>query len=100
MQPRDFKQATGKLARPADMKDEECGSLPVYQGKMESGPERSRPYRYCLSCWRMGWWERTKALFHGRVWVWVISNSHTQPPIALSAQRNPFGKGKANEQAT
>jgi hypothetical protein len=87
MTPRKFKQVTGVLARPPDMNDEECAKLPVYQGKLGTG---KHAHKYCLSCWGMSWRERLHALIFGRVWVWVISGSETQPPIALSVEYNPF----------
>lgn len=87
MKPIEFPEQTGVLARPPDMTDEECGSMPVYQGKLGQGKSG---HKFCLSCWRMGWWERVRLLLHGRVWVWVISGSATQPPICLDVRRSQF----------
>jgi len=40
---------------------------------------------YCLSCWRLTWFERLSALLFGRVWVCV--RGHIHPPILVAAQR-------------
>lgn len=43
----------------------------------------------CISCWRMTWRERLFALFHGRVWLAVLSGP-TQPAVWIQAERTPF----------
>ena len=86
MKPIEFPQQTGCLGGIAD---EEAGSkympMPCHQAKHAKTKKR-----FVVSCWRMGWWERLRALVHGRVWVYVVSNSHSQPPMTMNVERNPF----------
>ncbi len=84
MTPAKFKESNLVLRKPDSMTDEECGSLEVYTDGMT-----------CLSCWRMSFRERLRALLFGRVWLWVVGGS-TQPPVALECKRSAFKKeGKA-----
>ena len=85
MKPIEFKGQTKILLRPGSMTDEECESLAVFSdGKI------------CLSCWKMGFKERLKALIFGKIWVWIHSGE-TQPPIALECCKNVFEKEKDND---
>ena len=81
MTPVKFKESNRTLGKPESMTDEECGSLDVYTDG-ES----------CLSCWRMSFLERLRALFFGRVWLWVVFGHGTQPPVALECKRTAFRK--------
>jgi hypothetical protein len=84
VEPSKFKQSNRDLLKPQGWTDEECGSLPVFtDGKV------------CISLWQMTWKERIQALLFGKVWLFVHSGQ-TQPPVALMAEREIFGKGKAN----
>jgi len=47
---------------------------------------------YCVSSWRLSFWERFSALFFGRVWLYVLSGS-TQPPVWVAAMRRGFLRG-------
>jgi len=80
MTPVKFKESNLILRKPDSMTDEECSSLEVYTDGMT-----------CLSCWRMSFRERFRALLFGRVWLWVVSGS-TQPPVALECKRSAFKK--------
>ena len=82
MRPIEFREQTAILERPLIMTDRECGPLPVY-----------RDGEHYISCWRMGFRERLRALLFGRVWVWVYS-VWTQPPISLACYRSAFKKPK------
>lgn len=73
-----FPEQTIVLSKPQGMTDEECGSLAILQ--QENG--------CCISCWKMDWSERIKALLTGVVWVGVLSG-RTQPPI-FAAVHKPF----------
>jgi hypothetical protein len=82
MEPKSFPQANKNLLKPEGMTDEECGSLPVYNdGKV------------CISLWQMTWQERFKALFFGKIWLFVHSG-HTQPPVALMVEKEIFTQGE------
>jgi len=83
MTPAKFKEANRTLRKPDSMTDEECSSLDVYTDG-ES----------CLSCWRMNFLERLRALFFGRVWLWVVCGHGTLPPVALECKRSAFRKEK------
>jgi hypothetical protein len=82
MTPTKFKQQNAELQKPSEMTDEECSPLPVWR----DAPLRTSLY---ISCWRMSWRERLRALFTGRVWLWCHSFAH--PPIALDVN-HPFPK--------
>lgn len=79
MKPLKFKEATIELKKPQSMTDEECGSLWIYQS--EKGE--------CISCWSISFWQRLKFLFHGRLWLGVLSGK-TQPPVWLDMQETIF----------
>jgi len=84
MEPKKFAQANKNLLKPEGMTDEECNSLPVFtDGKV------------CISLWQMTWGERLKALFFGKVWLFVHSGQ-TQPPVALMVEKEIFTQGDSN----
>lgn len=74
MKPTDFKQSTKVLQRPSTMAESECQSLPVWSDGKQ-----------CVSCWKLSFKERIKVLFHGKVWLGVLSGK-TQPPVFLSGE--------------
>lgn len=76
MKPIEFKERNITYTKPADMTDEECGSLPAYRNGIDN-----------ISCWKMSIKERLKALFTGVVWIDVIGGG--QPPIWLGVN-TPF----------
>lgn len=78
MIPIKFPEYNKELQKPSSMTDDECKPLLVFtDGKQ------------CVSLWKMSWKERLHALFHGTVWLQVVSGI-TQPPVALSAQKTIF----------
>lgn len=80
MLPVKFPEANRELLKPADMSDEECSPLWVYTDS-----------RSCVSCWRLTWKERIKALLFGKIWLGVLSG-HTQPPVWLACDNTVFVK--------
>ena len=82
MKPIHFKEAQIELKKPSGMTDEECGSLWIY-----------RQDNQCISCWRIPVWHRIKLLFHGRIWLGVLSGN-TQPPVWLDCRRTIFTNKK------
>ena len=74
MKPIDFPQSTKVLQRPSTMTESECQSLPVWNDGKQ-----------CVSCWKLSFKERIKVLFHGKVWLGVLSGK-TQPPVFLSGE--------------
>lgn len=78
MKPIKFKEATKNLLKPENMTDEECSSLWVYNDGQE-----------CVSCWRLTWKERIKALLFGKVWLGVLSG-FTQPPVWMVCDKTVF----------
>lgn len=78
MKPIKFKEATKNLLKPENMTDEECSSLWVYNDGRE-----------CVSCWRLTWKERIKALLFGKVWLGVLSG-FTQPPVWMVCDKTVF----------
>ncbi len=79
MEPIKFKEATKNLSKPTSMTDEECASMWVWNADEKQ----------CISCWKMNWKDRLKALFYGKVWVGVISGK-TQPPIWVDPSKTVF----------
>ena len=79
MKPVYFKESNKVFGKPADMTDEECGSLHVYYE-----PESTR----IISKWNLSFKERLSVLFFGTVWVTV--HSHSLPPFALDATETIF----------
>ena len=84
MNPITFPEQNMTLTKPASMTDEQCSSMGVHATNLSTGP-------VCISCWKMGFWERVRVLFTGKVWAWVMSAKNAQPPIALGVDF-PFGK--------
>lgn len=78
MKPVKFKEANKNLSKPNSMSDAECGSLWVFNDETQ-----------CISCWKMSFKQRIKALFFGRVWLSVMSG-HTQPPVWLDCAKTVF----------
>lgn len=76
MKPLHFKEATVELKKPPSMTDEECGSLWIYQSKHDE----------CISLWTVPFWQRLKFLFHGKLWLGVLSGK-TQPPVWLDMNK-------------
>ena len=83
MKPIHFKEATIELKKPSSMSDEECGSLWVYRS--ETGE--------CISLWTVPLWQRIKFLFHGKLWLGVLSGN-TQPPVWLDMTETVFESTK------
>lgn len=78
MTPIKFKEANRQLFKPSNMTDAECKSLWAYtDGKQ------------CISCWKLSWKQRLKALLFGKVWLSVLSGS-TQPPVWLDCDNTVF----------
>lgn len=74
MKPIDFPQSTKVLQRPSTMTEKECQSLPVWNDGKQ-----------CVSCWKLSFKECMKVLFHGKVWLGVLSGK-SQPPVFLSGE--------------
>lgn len=85
MKPIKFEEATVELKKPTSMTDEECGSLFIHQS--ENGE--------CISLWTVPFWQRVKFLFHGKLWLGVLSGK-TQPPLWLDMTKTVFRKNKKN----
>lgn len=78
MKPIKFNQANKNLLKPNSMTDEECSSLWVYTDGNQ-----------CVSCWKMNWKQRIKALFFGKIWISVMSG-YTQPPVWIDCCKTVF----------
>jgi hypothetical protein len=76
MTPTQFPQANTNFTAPESMPD--CGDLPTFRGSGQ-----------IISCWKMSWKERLKALITGKVWLGVAGSA--QPPVWLATQ-SPFPK--------
>jgi len=80
MKPIKFKEANKNLSKPNSMTDAECSSLWVFNDGSQ-----------CISCWKMSFKQRIKALFFGRVWLSVMSGT-TQPPVWVDCAKTVFTK--------
>ena len=82
-----FPEANKNLLKPSDMTDEECSNLWVYTDGAE-----------CVSCWKLTLKQRISALFHGKIWLGVLSG-YTQPPVWLDCGKTVFitEERKAND---
>jgi len=80
MKPIYFEEATKELKKPDSMTDEECSSLWTWNDGKQS-----------ISCWKMSWKDRIKALLYGKVWIGVHSGP-TQPPVWLDCDDTIFTK--------
>ena len=78
MTPIRFPEANKNLSKPATMTDAECSSLWVYSDGVQ-----------CISCWKLSWKQRFKALLFGKVWLSVRSGP-TQPPVWLDCDKTVF----------
>ena len=78
MKPIKFAEANKNLLKPSSMSDAECRSLWVYTDGRE-----------CVSCWKLTWAQRIKALLFGRIWLSVLSGQ-TQPPVWLDCAKTVF----------
>lgn len=45
-----------------------------------------------ISRWQLSWIERLQLLIFGKLWMAVITDQQTQPPILLRTETNIFGK--------
>ena len=76
-----FDEHNAVLNKPPGMTDEECKPLPVFRDKGRG---------VTISCWRMTWRDRLRAIFYGLIWVYVHSGGKTQPPIMLVSDKTVF----------
>lgn len=79
----EFKEQNRILAKPENMTDEECKSLPVFSNGEE-----------CISCWQLSDEEIEKLKETKCIWLGVLSGQ-TQPPVFLSVDY-PFVMRKNN----
>lgn len=86
MKPLYFKESTIKLLPPASIPKGKCGNLCILQ--TEDGQ--------CVSLWTTSIWGRVKFLFHGKLWLGVVSG-RTQPPVWLDMSNNIFIKPRKND---
>lgn len=80
LMPVKFPQANRNLTKPSNMDDDECGSLWVFTDG-----------ECCISCWKLTFWQRLAVLFHGTIWLSVLSGN-TQPPVWLACNKTVFTK--------
>lgn len=78
MTPVKFKEANKNLLKPSNMSDDECGSLWVFNDGEQ-----------CISCWKVPFWKRIKLIFHGKVWLSIMSGN-TQPPCWVDVDTTVF----------
>lgn len=82
MKPIKFKEMNSELKKPCNMTDEECSSLYLYTDNEK-----------CISCWKLSFKEKLKALIYGKVWLGVLSGG-SQPPVWLDCDNTVFIKEK------
>lgn len=82
MRPIKFKFQNKTLLKPPTRDMEDCGSLPV-----------NTDGKRCVSCWRLGFKERIRALVFGRIWLTVYGGV-TQPPVSMVCNKTFFKRIK------
>lgn len=75
MKPIKFKEATKVLQKPSTMTNAECASLHVWTDGKE-----------CVSCWKPSAKDRLHILFHGNIYLGILSGCSTQPPVFVTAE--------------
>lgn len=78
MNPIKFKEANKNLTKPKSMTDKECGSLWVFNDGNQN-----------ISCWKLSFKQRIKALFYGKIWLCVLSGN-SQPPVWVDCDKTVF----------
>lgn len=79
MKPIHFKEAKVELQKPPNMSAEECA--PLWVDRTADGQ--------CVSCWTTSFWQRVLFLFHGRIWLGILSGE-TQPPVWLDCTKTVY----------
>ena len=77
MKPIEFKGMNATMMREIDAKE---GRLPIC--KTDKG---------WITCWKMGFWDRFRAVFFGRIWLYTYSKKY-QHPVSMACVRNLFPK--------
>ena len=85
MKPMEFKEQNKILTKPSNMTDDECQSMPVFTDGAN-----------CISCWKMGFKDKLKAIIFGKLWIYVWSGK-TQPPIAPVFGKTVFEPYRATD---
>lgn len=81
MIPIKFKESNKVLTAPKNWNEEEhgkCGDLHVYNDGQQS-----------ISLWQLTWKERFQILFHGKIWLGILSGG-SQPPVWMDTQKTVF----------
>lgn len=78
MKPIKFKEANKNLQKPSNMTDKECSSLWVFTDNKQ-----------CVSCWKLSFTDRLKALVFGKIWIGILTGT-TQPPIWADCKKTVF----------
>jgi hypothetical protein len=78
MKPIPFKEMNKILTTPLGKPEPDCGDLPTYIGGGQ-----------IISCWRLDFWDRIRALIFGRIWLGVMGKK-TQAPARLDCCRTIF----------
>ena len=76
-----FPQANKNLLKPDEMDARDCDSIYVFTDGNQ-----------CVSCWHVPFLARLSILFHGNIWLFILSGS-TEPPAYLCAEKTVFKEG-------
>lgn len=82
MKPVEFAEQNIIYTKPAGMSDEECSSLPVFQGEGQ-----------IISCWELSDEDIEKLKSTKKIWLHIWANG--QPPVAVSTDY-PFKKNETD----
>jgi len=74
--PVDFPGSNFTYRAPVGM-EAECGDLPCY-----------RQPGMAISCWKFGLLARLRFLFTGRIFLWLLTDSH--PPVTVTTEAPQF----------
>lgn len=82
MEPIDFDESNMTFTRPADMTDDQCGSLKVWQGH-----EQSTGFPLIISKWKLSAEDLKRVNETGEVWLSIYGSG--MPPVSIFTE-NPF----------
>lgn len=81
MIPTHFEQVNFEFLKPADMTDEQCGSLPVHKGVDQNG------FPVIVSCWKLNYEELKLIQETGQIYLIITGTG--MPPVSVAVE-NPF----------
>jgi hypothetical protein len=92
MTPVTFPEQNNEFKKPSDLTDDQCASLPVWQGAIQFPDGLKLPA--IVSCWRLSEEELEEIKRTGVVWLSVIGTG--TPPVCVFAE-NPLKNAQSTQ---